>query len=291
MTEVYPMVVLGGDGRSRVVAELAQNAGERVCLVGFDRQSKECTVPLAGVSALRECRVLILPLPVSTDRYSVSAPYSDVVFPLDVVFSALTPGTLVLGGRCDEAVRSAAEAQGVRLIDYFEREEMMIRNAVPTAEGALMLAMEQTPHTIRGCRCLVLGYGRVAQAVAALFAAVGAKVTVAARRYADFARIESAGYRYTDIRTLDTALQDFELVINTVPAPVLPEARLHALRDGCLVIDLASRPGGVDFEAAKALGVRVIWALSLPGRVAPHTAGAIIWSTVQNILQEEVPAV
>jgi dipicolinate synthase subunit A len=75
-------------------------------------------------------------------------------------------------------------------------------------------------------------------------------------------------------------------VVNTVPARVLDETHLAELAPGALVIDLASRPGGVDFEAAAALGVKVIWALSLPGKVAPVTSGKNIRDTIYNILQE-----
>ena len=78
----------------------------------------------------------------------------------------------------------------------------------------------------------------------------------------------------------------YDLVVNTVPARVLSEKELRDLKPGCLVIDLASKPGGVDFEAATRLGVRAIWALSLPGKVAPVSAGRAIKNTIYNMLSE-----
>ena len=75
-------------------------------------------------------------------------------------------------------------------------------------------------------------------------------------------------------------------MVNTVPHRVLGVEELADLKEGCLVIDLASKPGGVDLEAARQLGVRVIWALSLPGKVAPVTAGAAIRNTVYNLMRE-----
>ena len=74
--------------------------------------------------------------------------------------------------------------------------------------------------------------------------------------------------------------------IQTTPVKVLDGGRLADLRPGCLVIDLASKPGGVDMDAAAQLGVKVIWALSLPGKVAPVTSGKIIRDTIYNILNE-----
>ena len=43
---------------------------------------------------------------------------------------------------------------------------------------------------------------------------------------------------------------------------------------------------GVDFEKAKEMGIKTIWALSLPGKVAPVTAAGFIRDTVYNIIDE-----
>ena len=77
-----------------------------------------------------------------------------------------------------------------------------------------------------------------------------------------------------------------DLVVNTAPARVLGVEELSALKEGALVIDLASKPGGVDMAGAAALGVRVVWALSLPGKVAPVSAGRYIMDTVYHIMEE-----
>ncbi len=159
-------------------------------------------------------------------------------------------------------------------------------NAPPTAEGAVQIAMEELPITIHGARVLVLGYGRVGRAAAGRFAALGAKVSVAARKYADLAWAEAEGYTAERIGELEPWLCGYDLIVNTAPARLLGEKELSGLKPGCLVIDLASRPGGVDFEAAAALGVKAIWALSLPGKVAPVSSGRYIRDTVYNILRE-----
>ena len=117
-------------------------------------------------------------------------------------------------------------------------------------------------------------------------AGLGAKVSVAARKFADLAWAESCGYGIEHTGQLEGWLCCYDLVVNTVPARILSEEDLEDLRPGCLVIDLASKPGGVDLEAAARLGVKVIWALSLPGKVAPVTAGKSIKITIYNILHE-----
>jgi len=79
---------------------------------------------------------------------------------------------------------------------------------------------------------------------------------------------------------MESVLSLFDLVVNTVPAPVLDEYRLKGLNKDCLLLDIASAPGGVDRAAAKRLGIPYIWALSLPGKTAPKTAAHIIQKSI-----------
>ena len=182
-------------------------------------------------------------------------------------------------------MRSARE-KGCRVYDYFEREELAVKNAVPTVEGAIQIAMEELPTTLFGSRVLVIGYGRVGRLLAHRLKGLGARVTVSARSFRDLAWIEAYGYCAEHTDQLAGWLCSYDLIINTVPAQVLGEAALEDVSSDCLIIDLASRPGGVDFESAAALGLKVIWALSLPGKVAPLSSGQIIRDTVYHILQE-----
>lgn len=153
-------------------------------------------------------------------------------------------------------------------------------------EGAIQIAMEELPSTLHGARALVIGYGRLGKLLAHRLSALGAKVSVAARSCADLAWIEAYGYGVEHSGQLEGWLCCYDLVVNTVPARMLDGSVLSDLRPGCLVIDLASKPGGVDFDAASRLGIKAIWALSLPGKVAPVTAGRSIRTTIYNILNE-----
>lgn len=161
-----------------------------------------------------------------------------------------------------------------------------IAYAFPTAEGAIQLALEGLPITLHGARALVIGYGRLGRALAPRLGALGAKVTVAARRYEALAWAESFGFDTCPVGELGDCLCAFDLVVNTVPAPVLGAAELRELKKESLVIDLASLPGGVDLGAAEALGVKAVRALSLPGKVAPATAAAALRTAICHILNE-----
>ena len=279
--------VIGGDMRQVKLSEALSDDGHSVHSFALEKAQAGSGVrqeeSLAGAS-LADC--VILPLPAEGEGGVLNAPLSDSRCTLEMVFDALQPGQVVCAGKVTPRALALAAERSITLRDYFAREELAIGNAVPTAEGAIQLAMEELSITIQGCRVLVLGYGRVGQATASRFAALGAKVSVAARKYADLARAESVGLGVEQIGALREWLCGYDLVVNTVPARVLGEEELSALREGCLVIDLASRPGGVDFSAAAALGVRAIWALSLPGKVAPVSSGRYIRDTIYNILRE-----
>ena len=203
------------------------------------------------------------------------------------VLDAIPAGVPAFGGAVPFRLHARAVQCGVRLIDYLSREELAIRNAVPTCEGALQLAMEQTDCTIQGAHVLVIGAGRIGFLLAVRLHALGAQVTVAARSLRDRARIESAGLAAVDTAQLAQEVHGREIIFNTVPAQLLTGEILRALTPSCIVIDLASMPGGVAPDAEPPTGCRVIHALSLPGKVAPRTAAAAIYATVTAILREE----
>lgn len=115
---------------------------------------------------------------------------------------------------------------------------------------------------------------------------LGAKVYCEARKTSDLAWIRAYGYEPIELKNLRQYLSEFDIIINTIPVLILGEDYLKDLNKDCLIIDLASNPGGVDKAVAKKLGIKTIWALSLPGKVAPITSAQFIKDTIYNILNE-----
>ena len=173
------------------------------------------------------------------------------------------------------------------VIDYMKDEELTVKNAIPTAEGALELAMKELPVTVHGTKTLVSGYGRVGKAAAAAFSALHSSVTVCARHGDALAWAKATGYYTTDMKEICRAVRDKDVIINTVPAPIFDNNVLSFAGKETLIIDLASVPGGVDFEAAERLGLKAIHALSLPGKVAPKTAGENIADAVLSVMRKK----
>ena len=251
--------VIGEDARQRAAADYLREKGFGVC----------------GPEGLAQARWALLPMSLTADGAA-----------LEQLLAEAKPGTLAFGGRVSEAAKAAAAAAGIELNDYLGREELARLNAIPTAEGCIGLILQNRRRTLWDSTVLVLGYGRCGQALAVRLAALGARVTVAARSPAQRALAMSQGLDAVSMEAADGLLETTDVAVNTVPAPVLGAARLKRLPKDALVIDLASLPGGTDFEAAKELGVRAIHALSLPARCAPVTAGQFVVRAVLAMLRE-----
>ena len=146
--------------------------------------------------------------------------------------------------------------------------------------------MQEMPTRLFGESCVISGFGRIAKVLCRDLLALGMNVTVSARRFSDLAWIGIYGAKKLPVSELGGQLESYDLIINTVPARLFDRELLEKIRKDSLIIDLASKPGGIDFDAAQELGVNAVWALSLPGKVAPISAGQIICDTIQNILSE-----
>ncbi len=275
--------VVGGDRRQEELAALLRDDGHTVHTYALGRGCKIGCEENVDQAHRADC--VVLPLPATGEGGLLTAPLSDAPHPPEEILDALCPGQLVCAGMPGPALEELCTRRGLILQDYFAREELALLNAIPTAEGAIQIAMEELPVTLHECRVLILGFGRIGQALAVRLRGLGSEVTVAARRHEARALARSMGCRAEALRGVTEWLCSFDLVVNTIPAPVLGVEELSALKEGALVIDLASRPGGVDMKSAAALGVKAVWALSLPGKVAPVTAGRYIMEAVYHIME------
>ena len=281
--------VIGGDMRQRALAKALAKNGFDIFLYGIDiNETSPANIIKcwSAKEAAENADAVILPLPACSGGIYINAPFSEKEITVSEIISAMREGALLLGGKMPDEFVLRAHANGISATDYYDREELTVMNAIPTAEGAIAIAMDELPITVHKMKAAVLGYGNVGSILAAKLTALGADVTVFARKSSARAHAVSAGCRAENIAWLAGCAGIFDCIFNTVPAPVIGADVLEAMRRDALIIDLASRPGGTDFEKASALGIKAILALSLPGRVAPETAGGYIADTVMNIMRE-----
>ena len=288
MSERY--IVAGGDMRFSALAEqLAEN--EQVCTVGFDKNifaSDRIITAESVMSVPYRADYLILPLPPTTDGITLNTPFYSGTVSLSELHSMVKEKGIVFGGKISPSVREFFVSKGMEVIDYLEREELAVLNALATAEGALQIALEEQPVIISGCKVLIIGMGRIARSLIRILSGFGTQTAVSARKYSDLAWAEVFGCKAIEINELEFSdiLNEADIIFNTVPHMILNEKLLEKCRKSCLIIDLASKPGGMDMDAAGRLGLRAIWALSVPGKTAPVSSGRMIAKTIENILRE-----
>lgn len=197
----------------------------------------------------------------------------------------IKPTTTIVLGKVDVEMSKSSKVYGFQYFDLLDDEAFTILNSIPSAEGAIQRAMENTDITIHGSNALVLGYGRLGKTLARMLAGIGAQVTVEARNSEDIAWIIEGGYRAVLLEELDHVLHSQDIVFNTIPALILDRDRLSKLSKNVTIIDLASYPGGVDFNAAEQLGIQASLELSLPGIVAPKAAAQIICMRIKDLIK------
>ncbi len=146
--------------------------------------------------------------------------------------------------------------------------------------------MANSEITLHGSQCIVLGFGRCGRVLSHMLKGIGAKLSVEARSPTDLAYIESYGYIPVPLDELSNSLGQYDFIFNTIPSLILDRKQLKKVSNNCLIIELASKPGGIDYLTAKKMGIQVINAKSLPGKVAPTTAAKIIFDTIITVCKE-----
>ncbi len=275
----YSFYIAGGDLRSKYLKEALKRNGMEVNAAFLNEQEND-------LLPLKNADVLILPLPCCDKEGYLKAPLSTEKIKPEELLKSMSTGSVLMGGLIPEKIKETASSLGIDCYDYYEREEFAVRNAALTAEAAAAITMDMLSESLSGVPVLVLGYGRIGKLLSSILKALDVKVTVAARRYSDLAWIRSEGITPLEFRLVDEKISKFKVVFNTVPTAVLGKERLMLMDKGSIIIDLASEPGGTDFEAAKEFGITAKKALGLPGKFAPKTAGEIVFDTVLNILTE-----
>ena len=164
-----------------------------------------------------------------------------------------------------------------------DRDEIAIYNSIPTAEGTIFYIMQNTEHTIHGANIHVIGAGRCGETLAKSLRALGANVTVSSRNPSLSARLFESGIPVVDLA--EETLREADVIINTVPAMMLGLFQLRQVKKGAYIADIASAPGGVDYESAFKLGIKAELLPALPGIVAPKTAATYLVQFIKRYIE------
>ncbi len=283
--------IIGGDLRTIKLAKMLANEGNKIYTYGLEKaeelkdNSNIIFTEKISKAIPKDVEVVIGPIPFTSNGVNINAPFGEKEISIREMIHYLE-GKILIAGSISPEIYDMANDDYIEIIDIMKREELAVLNTISTAEGAIEIAISNTNKIIHGSEVLILGFGRIGKVLARKMAGLSAKVTCAARKDEDLAWIRAYGHKETNINALGENLSQYDIILNTVPHLVLNKERLQYVKKDALLIDLASNPGGIDKKEAKELNLKLVWALALPGKVAPVTTAEFIKDTIYNILKE-----
>ena len=282
------ITVVGGDLRIVKLIEMLNNDGYKVYTYALENSEELLNLDSVEMcptlqEAVSNSKIIVGPVPLSSDRRRLSTPFGRNSVELEEFIDALDGKYLIAG---NIGIKEELDKKGIQFTDLLKREEFSVLNTIATAEGTIQIAMEETQRTVHGSNVLVMGFGRIGKVLAKMLNGIGAKVYCEVRKNEDISWIKAYGYNPIHLNDLNKNLGKFDIIINTIPFQILDNDRLSLVKKDVLIIDLASNPGGVDRKIAREKDLKVIWALSLPAKVAPLTSAEFIKETLYHVLKE-----
>lgn len=275
-------LIVGGDKRTTKLIEMLKNDKHEVKTFGIDNADIK-NLKMLKSENISTFDAIIGPIPFTKDGENLNAPLTTENIAICELLPILKNKTFITGPISLEKNKEM-EKYNINAIDIMKSEELIVYNTIATAEGAIELAITNTEKNLHESKILILGFGNVAKTLAFKLKGLSKEVTCAARKLKDFAWIDTLGLNKKNINELDENLKEYDIIINTVPHVILTAEKIKNIRKDALVIELASKPGGIDQAAIKESNIKYIFASALPGKVAPISSAEYIKKAIYNII-------
>lgn len=272
--------IIGGDYRNIELKNELENDGNQVNIYGFSSIQEQKSMK----DSIKESDIIITPIIFSKDDENINTPLGDKDIKIEDVLDSVKNSQIVVFGKVSDKIYE--RVKNLRCINILKREEMAVLNAIPTAEGAIQAAMENLSTTLHGSNCMILGFGRIGKILAKMLSGIGANVYVEARNEKDLSFIYAYGYNKVHLKDLGQNVGNMDVIFNTIPSIIVNYDILNKLKKETLIIDLASKPHGVDFDLASKMGINTKLLLELPGKVAPKTSARFMKDAIYNAIKE-----
>ena len=276
---------IGGDSRIVELVKILANDKNEICLFGLGQCEELSKFKQASNldEALQNAEIVITSIPLSKNGKNINTAFTEKTILVEDFFDKAKNKKIITGNITEEINKVIKSENNNEIIDVLKYEELTVMNVIPTAEGAIQIAMERSKITVHGSNCLILGFGRIGKVLAKMLHGIGANVYCEARKQQDLAWIKAFGYNEIHLKDLNKILGEFDVIFNTIPHLVLDKTNLELVKKECILIDLASKPGGIDFNEADRLGLENEWALALPGKVAPKASAKYIFELLKQL--------
>lgn len=270
-------LIIGGDKRQEFLFNILKSKN-----INVDRILFNDTKNIAEeILKIQNSKIIVLPIPTTKDGKTLNAPFLKETIPLELIIDNVNQNSILFTGGEKNILK---QAKVKKIINLLEDESLTLKNAMATAEATLAIIIQNTTKTIFGSKILITGYGRIGEILSNYLISLKANVTVYARRKESRVKSKLLGAEALDFNDLKTTLSYFDIIINTIPTLIFKKEEIETINKNALIIDLASKPGGIDYNIAKKLNLNVIHALSLPGIFSPESAAEFIEQTIKNEL-------
>lgn len=268
--------ILGGDLRYKFLYEMLKKENYNV----FSYRNKHIEKDKVFNNLddfLNKIDILITPIPFTKDNKTVFNIDIETI-EIDTLINKIIGSKInsFLGGLLPNNIIDKLQINNIKTLDFLSDNSIAILNAIPTAEGAIQTAMEQSFKTIFNSNSLVLGYGRCGKILSNMLKGIGANVDVSYRKEEDCSYIKAYGLNAINLYEVKNFIEKYDFIFNTIPFEILNKDLLKKVNKNVIIIDLASAPGGVDYNYAREININAIYCPSLPGRVAPYNASQIL---------------
>ena len=282
--------IIGGDTRNVELAKMLANDDNLVYVFGLDNtnledeKTKNIEICNTLEDAIYQGNIVIGPIPFTRNGETLNSPLSSIKIEIED-FASWLDKKLLFAGSIPEEFYQITKNTKVLITDLMKIEELAILNIIATAEGAISKIIENTATNLQGSNVLIIGFGRIGKILSKKLEVLGAKVTCSARKQTDLAWIEAYGYKSVNTYNLEN-LKQYDIIINTVPHIIFKQEQLQQINKNCLLLELASNPGGFDLEIVKNLNLNYVPALGLPGKVAPKATANFIKNAIYNLVKQ-----
>ena len=300
---MFRVALLGGDERQIYLGQILMKAGHTVHFFAIPKDRVEALLGKSIVKKykkqmlfhegeeyglLSSCDLILGPIPCSKDQVYLQQTFTKKQIPIMDFFQNLSQKNYVIAGMIPDTLKSALQARGIQYYDYIKNTSFSRLNAIATAEGAISYAITHSSGNLHQSRVLVLGYGLCGTCLAEKCRALMADVTVTGRREETRTLAIRSGMHYLPVNELINAndLSSYSYIFNTIPDCVLTKGILERLSFDCTIVDIASAPGGLDYDYAKKHQLNATLYLGIPGKIAPKASAQILYDIIVNQIKE-----
>ncbi len=276
---MHNFLLLGGDSRQLYLNKMLNQNGFQTTL----HQNGE-DPSFSMEEAIKNNDVILCPIPFTRDKINLFSDYGLDDLGIGNFLSLLTSDHTLFGGSIPAYVKEYANENGIVCFDYMDMEDVTVKNTIATAEGAVAEAIRLSPGCLHKSRCLITGTGRCAKTLALKLKGLDADVTIAGRNGTQLVVAASMGLHTRFLGGLSSDMEKYQFIFNTIPALVLGKELIGSMDPDVTIIDIASAPGGVDFELCRQRNIRAKLCPGLPGIYAPQSSAEILFEAIIKYL-------